>query len=215
MSEQKTLAPTPHDGAHISRCCLGVPGFVYFVACATPFEDLQFANFYSEVNGPGFQDRCISVASRCGSTCGVDTMAPVDDRCDENGEIPIEHLLDERIFYKKSRRRRHYDRQDRFESFRTAAYHGCFIGFVTMTTIGTWISFLPGNGVTRNPPKPSMAEVEDYMAAAGKNKKPLCLVTFSISATEPRMMILRNFCGKLMSWINQRCVLVTVKLCTV
>lgn len=177
---------------------------MYLVACATPFEDAHYANIYDGIQGPGFQDRCISLAGRCGSACGVESMAPQGKYCDEKGNIPLEYLLDKETFFSKTRRRRHHDRSDRFDSWRTQVYHATFLAFVTMTTIGTWISFLAGNGVTKTPPKPSMAEVEDYMAAAGKRKKPLCLVTFSISASEPRMMVLRNMCGKLMSWLNQR-----------
>ena len=202
----RTDAPTPLPKEYKSRCCLGTPGFTYLVACITPFEAIYYADFYSKIAGPGFEDRCFAVTGRCGNSCGVDATAPVDGTCDAAGNIPLKKLLDKRVFdgSGKKRKKRHYDRTYRFDSYRTQIYHTLFVLFVTMTTTGTWVSFLAGNGLTFNPPKPSMTEIEDYMAAPSKSKKPLILVTFSISASEPRMMVLRNFCGKLMSWLNQR-----------
>lgn len=49
-----------------------------------------------------------------------------------------------------------------------------------------------------------MREVEQHMDEHLETQDPLCLVAFSISASEPRMMILRNLCGKMQAWVNRR-----------
>lgn len=223
VEQKATEAPTPLDidDSYISRCCLDKPGFIYIVACVSPYEYLQRAEFYTKVEMPPFDDQCIAIASRCGVACNVDADAPIENTC-EQGEIPLEHLVRRKFLPKDdddgdsepSRRRlngndrRHYDRRFQFTSWRPYLYHSSFVFFVTLMAMGTWISFFAGIGSIQDPLKPSMSEVEAYMAAKNggddKQKKPLCLVAFSISASEPRMMVLRNLCGKMMSWIYQR-----------
>lgn len=201
-----TIGDTMRE-SRLSRCCLGNPGFIYLVACATPYEYLKTAGFYGRVGGPPFDGQCVAVAGRCGVACGVDAEVPIKGTC-KNGVIPIDELVDEDVLYpqrkRKSRRIRHYDYGQQKESARARAYHVSFVLFVTMMAIGTWISFLAGTGKVDAVPKPSMSEVEAFMASDSPERKPLCLVAFSISASEPRMMVLRNFCGKLNSWIHQR-----------
>lgn len=102
-------------------------------------------------------------------------------------------------------KRRHFDSRRRFSSRHKLAYHGTFVCLVTMMAVGTWVSFLAGCGTVGDDVKPTMSCVEVYMAAdEALEKKPLFLCAFSISASEGPMMILRNFCGKLMSWVYQR-----------
>ena len=73
-----------------------------------------------------------------------------------------------------------------------------------------WISFLPGIGYDKDPPPPSLENVEEHINNPSPDekhaydKKPLVFVAFSISATEPRMMVLRNLVGKLMAWCNDQ-----------
>eukprot|EP00634_Sargassococcus_sp_CCMP2135_P009750 CAMPEP_0198653902 /NCGR_PEP_ID=MMETSP1467-20131203/7348_1 /TAXON_ID=1462469 /ORGANISM="unid. sp., Strain CCMP2135" /LENGTH=1651 /DNA_ID=CAMNT_0044389879 /DNA_START=6 /DNA_END=4961 /DNA_ORIENTATION=+ len=242
FADKATDAPTPldFDDEQISRCCLDKPGFVYFVACATPYEYLQKADIYERVEGPPFEEKCIALTGRCGVSCGIEADAPVEETC-VDGRIPLDKLLSDRFLEtedddgQEERRRhllgndrRHFDRSRRMTSLRSRLYHASFIFFVTLTTIGTWISFFAGTGMLEEPLKPSMTEVEAYMSDTTTNvhqnadvgggkkknrrnypvhktqKKPLCLCAFGISATEPRMMVLRNFCGKLMSWLSQR-----------
>mmetsp|Transcript_8246 Transcript_8246/g.25506 ORF Transcript_8246/g.25506 Transcript_8246/m.25506 type:complete len:1584 (-) Transcript_8246:1211-5962(-) len=221
VDEKATPAPTvlDEDDAVISRCCLDKPGFIYFVACASPYEYLQVADFYTKVERPPFDDQCIAMASRCGVACNVDADAPRENTC-VNGEIPLKELVrkkflpddyDDDMYRRRlggnGNGRRHYDGRLQFESWHASLYHGTFVFFVTLMAMGTWITFFAGTGSIQEPLKPSMFEVEAYMATDGQNdptKKPLCLVAFSISASEPRMMVLRNMAGKLMSWIYQR-----------
>ena len=49
-----------------------------------------------------------------------------------------------------------------------------------------------------------MREVEDHMELNAETQNPLCLVAFSISASEPRMVVLRNLVGKMMAWVVRR-----------
>lgn len=204
----RTEPPTPADigDEFLSRCCLGNPGFTYLVACATPFEDLAFEDMYQLVRDPPFEDRCVAVHGRCGSACGVTSEMPKEKTCDENGNIPLRKLLSPELLGKGNRKYRYrwYDRRHDVRAIRSLIYHTLFVVFVTMMCIGTWISFLPGVGKSKNSPKPSMMEIEEYVATNDKEAKPLCLVCFAISASEPRMMVLRNMAGKLMSWVNQR-----------
>lgn len=211
QDNKETPAPTSvkKKDERVSRCCLGNPGFIYLVACATPYEYLKTAGFYGRVGGPPFDGQCITIAGRCGVACGVDADVPIPGTCDENGIIPMKELIDEDILNgesgsPKKKRIRHYDRGEKMKSMRAKAYHVSFVVFVTLMAIGTWISFLAGTGKVDPVPKPSMSEVEGFMASDSSEKKPLVLVAFSISASEPRMMVLRNFCGKLNSWIHQR-----------
>lgn len=228
LDQKATDAPTEFefDDEEVSRCCLDRPGFIYLVACVSPFEFLQVADFYTDVKDPPFDDRCIAIGSACGVSCGTAADAPVSNTCDENGQIPLKKLVRERFRPEEEEEevedadgegrrrlggngngRRHYDRRYQFSSWRASLYHYSFVFFVTLMAMGTWVSFFAGTGSIQEPLKPSMAEVEDYMAEDSKedpNKKPLCLVAFSISASEPRMMVLRNMCGKLMSWVYQR-----------
>mmetsp|Transcript_8245 Transcript_8245/g.25499 ORF Transcript_8245/g.25499 Transcript_8245/m.25499 type:complete len:1624 (-) Transcript_8245:637-5508(-) len=205
----RTPAPTPTDlgDEWLSRCCLGNPGFTYLVACATPFEDLALLDeMYHLVRDPPFEDRCVALHGRCGSACGVTAQAPAENTCDELGNIPLKKLLSPEILGKGERSYKHrwYDRRHDIRAIRSVVYHTLFCVFVTMMCIGTWISFLPGVGKSKNSPKPSMTEIEEFFAANDSDAAPLCLVCFAISASEPRMMVLRNMCGKLMSWVNQR-----------
>ena len=203
--QQRTPAPTPAYEDTVSRCCLGNPGYAYLVACATPYEALAYEQLNAKVAGPPFEDRCVAIEGRCGVQCGVAATAPEDETC-INGKIPKGLLLSPEVLGYGSRKyeNRHYDRRHDIESVRSLIYHTLFVVFVTVMAVSTWISFLPGNGIARNSPKPSMTEIEEYMATNDEQAKPLCLVAFSISASEPRMMVLRNMCGKLMSWVNQR-----------
>ena len=83
--------------------------------------------------------------------------------------------------------------------------HAVFLMFMTITVVSMWISFLPGVGADDDPPNPSLENLQEYMDSAMiATSKPLVLVAFSISASEPRMMILRNMVGKIMAWCNNR-----------
>ena len=73
-----------------------------------------------------------------------------------------------------------------------------------------WISFLPGIGVDSDPPPPSLDNIEEHinnpspMEIEWYKAKPLVFAAFSISASEPRMMVVRNLVGKLMAWCNDQ-----------
>lgn len=266
------------DETVISRCCLDKPGFIYLVACATPFEYLVSPRdpFYWRLrrgptaDGSGtLEGQCVQVHGRCGSACNADARIPIPGTC-ENGVIPKDLLIDKRFVdltptaspssapstsatptvapseYPShlpsaaptasampsvsaqpsttptmtaaptsnssfggrrlvGNNRRHYDRKWQFSSKRKLIYHATFVWLVTMMTMGTWVSFLAGCGSIEEDVKPTMSCVQAYMAEdESLDKKPLLLCAFSISASEGPMMILRNFCGKMMSWIYQR-----------
>ena len=82
------------------------------------------------------------------------------------------------------------------------SFHYLFVTFMTISALSMWISFLPGIGRDTDAPSPSMHNVEEHMneRGAGAEADPIVCVAFSISASEPRMMILRNMVGKLMAW---------------
>ena len=67
-----------------------------------------------------------------------------------------------------------------------------------------WISFLPGIGLDTDPPPPSLEHLELHVKNGNVQDNPLVFVAFSISASEPRMMVLRNLVGKLMAWCNDQ-----------
>ena len=60
----------------------------------------------------------------------------------------------------------------------------------------------PGIGRDSDEPSPSLENVVEHMNTPGRGPAtdPIVCVAFSISASEPRMMILRNMVGKLMAW---------------
>ena len=202
VAEQLTPAPTPSPEDAVSRCCLDQPGFIYLVLCVSPFEYLRRASFYDRVD-PTFQAQCVGLTGRCGASCGVDARAPVPETC-VDGVIPLDKLLPQE---KKAADDgpRFYDQRFKTSSRQQTLYLNSFVTFVTLMVVGTWVSFFSGTGYLDDPLKPSMSEVEAYLAEDTKDfKQPLCCVAFSISAAEPRMMVLRNMVGKYMSWIYQR-----------
>ncbi|KAJ1449656.1 hypothetical protein M885DRAFT_86950 [Pelagophyceae sp. CCMP2097] len=206
VNETLLIIPDDPERARQSYCCLGNPGFVYIVACVTPNADLRSGkSFYEPIEGPPFEDRCISLTSQCDYACDSVADQPVKDTC-VNGEIPRDLLLSDKVYgdSSKNKDKRHYDRHFQQESPRAFFLHTTFIFFITMTAVGTWISFLPGTGISEEVAIPSIGEVEEHMEAHGEEQKPLCLCAFSISAQEPRMMVLRNICGKLIAWVNHR-----------
>ena len=69
-----------------------------------------------------------------------------------------------------------------------------------------WISFLPGVGTDNDPPPPTIENVEEHMNSSPgsfDHNEPIVCVAFSISASEPRMMVLRNMVGKMMAWCKE------------
>jgi hypothetical protein len=87
----------------------------------------------------------------------------------------------------------------------SSSFHFLFVTFMTISALSMWISFLPGIGRDTDAPSPSLHNVEEHMntKGTGGDADPIVCVAFSISASEPRMMILRNLVGKLMAWCHE------------
>lgn len=169
MSPTVDVTPVPTtavvDENDVSRCCLDRPGFIYLVACVTPFEYLQRAQFYQSVDSPPFNNMCLSLAGRCGSACGVEAKVPAEETCID-GHIPMELLVGKDVLHRASKqrrllndRRRYYDHRFHTRSRRTKLYQNAFVCFITLMSITTWISFYAGTGYIDEPLKPSMSEV--------------------------------------------------------
>ena len=65
------------------------------------------------------------------------------------------------------------------------------------------VSFLPGLGLLGDIVRPWIQNVEDAMSAVNLVGKSLFLTSFSITASEPKAIVLRSFVGKVLSWANQ------------
>ena len=176
-----------------------------------------------------FQDRCIAVDSLCGTPCGASIpgnsgndvcvkqeVTQLDGTIRTTYKLPEKLLIDEKV----ANMTRHPNKYDVNKDVRwkdthreggiSVVYHWCFITLMTVSALSALISFLPGIGNDYDPPRPSMQEVEEHMQYSFLQSKegdqlgpdPLCLVAFSISAGESRMMVLRNLCGKMMAWVK-------------
>ena len=177
-----------------------------------------------------FEDRCIAVDSLCGSPCGMKS-GETPKHCKEHTvinadgrpagtvwKLPQSMLINQAIVNVTEGKQEFVDDDDykwqdtKREAGIESIYHFGFIGLMTISALSAMISFLPGVGNDYDPPCPSMSEVEEHMLHAFIQSKdderlgpdPLCLVAFSISAGEPRMMVLRNLCGKMMAWVKER-----------
>ena len=184
-------------------------------------ELIQIRHQYDKVSfdsKKGLNEYCVEVDGVCGSSCGFATAAPkycqylesserVDDVDDDdytvaNGRWPDEPgrgYIPKDLLMNLDNEFKDDDAGSPFTSEKgngllNTFFHVFFIVFMTISALSMWISFLPGIGRDSDEPPPSLHNVERHMNSKGRGKETdaMVCVAFSISASEPRMMILRN-----------------------
>ncbi len=230
---QEAPAPAPtRPSEKRGDCCMGSPGGIYLVACIVKeFPATQLYDKVKFDPTKKLNEYCIQADGVCGTSCGFDTTLPkycafgeessgsVDDADDVpdsarwwDNDDPRRGRIPQRLLMKPSDSE--FDDDDAGSVFGSESrsssvlglfFHVFFIVFMTISALSLWISFLPGIGRDNDAPSPSLYNVEQHMNTKGRGDEsdPLVCVAFSISASEPRMMILRNMVGKLMAWCHE------------
>ncbi|CAK0820627.1 unnamed protein product, partial [Prorocentrum cordatum] len=182
--------------------CFAQPGFTYMVACMTS-EPVFTSGNGLDIAGPPFNDRCLAVGGLCGAVCG--SGQTLDDEakkyCPEPEDrgrrldgaldyspyastvIPMEHLVS------PIEPRRSATTKSTAASF---FFHG-FIFFVTVSYVATILSKFPGNFSDFYP----MHTWDELRTHGYVLEKFGCAAAFGISAGEHKMIVLRNWIGKI------------------
>ena len=151
--------------------------------------------------------------------CGIDSNMPQEEFCKQDPNVAGQFMIPDKYLFSESCDDDDESCDDDGGTVYSPqfleksdplfdAFHVMFLTFMTVTVVSMWISFLPGIGRDKSKPPPSLANLEEHINNPSPHEsecsKSLVCVAFSISASEPRMMVLRNLVGKLMAWCNDQ-----------
>lgn len=165
-----TAKPT-YETEKIS-CCMGNPGAVYLLACIV--KEYPTDILYEKVKhgSKHFDDMCVAMDGVCGTTCGFSADKP--KYCTYNnglGTFDLEDLAiagesdddDDAASDHYGKYEMIYDIHLKKSTPLRLIYHCLFLAFMTISALSMWISFLPGIGVDKDPPSPSIRDIEFHV----------------------------------------------------
>jgi hypothetical protein len=185
-----------------NRSCFTTPGFVYMVACMTA-KPVYMNGRGGDLDPPPFNDRCLAVGGLCGATCGSSQEPDMEaaSHCPigpgvgkrrlgissgnpyQSAQIPRDDLV-QTIEPKRSATS---------PNFAARAFFHLFVFFVMISYIATILSKFPGN-FTDFYPMHTWDEIKTHGYLLEKFG---CAVSCGCSAFEGKMIVFRNWVGKI------------------
>jgi hypothetical protein len=213
----------------LMNCCHGPPGPVYVVACVVTdyFTARQGRLAHKNtVLGPPFDDRCAAVAGVCGGSCGsavrdpkhcIDGHIPdyllVSSECEDGSTVStnddstkkdkgcgprleddfeqLNHIPDDEVFELPLLGAKFYFTQT------PPVWHWAFMCMMFMSYVSICVASIPGAGVCGS--AHDRLPILHTLDQNGAIKDGVKCISFSISASEHKMWVLRNLLGKVAS----------------
>jgi hypothetical protein len=184
-----------------NRSCFTTPGFVYMVACMTA-KPVYVNSHSGELDPPPFNDRCLAVGGLCGATCGSsqEPDAEAASHCPIGSPDARRLGLSDGNPYQSAQIPRDYivrtiepKRSATSPNFAARTFFHFFVFFVMISYIGTILSKFPGNFVDFYP----MHTWDEIKTHGYLLEKFGCAVSCGCSAFEGKMVIFRNWVGKI------------------
>jgi len=209
------------EDIEILDCCHGRPGPVYVVACVVEtFSEVRRTKG-KFTHGPPFDDRCVAVAGTCGASCGTQVQQP--SHCVDN-KIPDYYLIEDKcndddVYNDK---KGHHSScgpktEDDFEQLfkipkkdvftvgglklyftqTPRVWHWFFMCMMFMSYVSISVASIPGAGVCGSAKE--RLPILHTLDQNGAIKDGVKCISFSISASEHKIWVLRNLIGKIAS----------------
>ena len=208
-----------YQDQQLLECCNGMPGPKYVVACVVSQYSV-YSKTKGKVAGPPFDDRCMAVAGVCGASCGTQVKPPSSRYC-VDGRVPQEHLVSTvctgegddgcaQAIEDDYLDLFHIPIEDTFQlSFlgkdgprfywtqTPDAWNWFFMVMMFMSYVSICVANIPGAGVcgSANERLPTLHSLNQNQAIKDNVK----CISFSISASEHKIWVIRNLLGKVAS----------------